>query len=111
MHFLRTLFWVIVAVAGLIFAWQNNRVVNVKLWGGLEADVKLWLLVFGPFLLGFLPTWIFHRARLWQQRRGANIAAQRTAEVPGYAAQTSITPDGTMLSPHTAPPPPLTPSL
>jgi len=111
MHFLRTLFWVILAVAGLIFAWQNNKVVTVNLWGGLQADIKLWLLVFAPFLLGFLPTWIFHRASLWQRRRQADSAVQRASEVPGYAAQTSITPDGTMSSSQHSPPPVVSPSL
>lgn len=84
MHFLRTLFWVIIAVALLIFAWQNNKAVTVQLWGGLQADVKLWLLVVAPFLLGFLPTWIFHRISVWQARRQADAAAQRAAEMPLY---------------------------
>lgn len=84
MHFLRTLFWVIIAVALLIFAWQNNKAVTVQLWGGLQADVKLWLLVIAPFLLGFLPTWIFHRISVWQSRRQANAAAARAADMPLY---------------------------
>ena len=92
MHFLRTLFWVIIAVGLLIFSWQNNTPVTVNLWGGLQADVKLWLLVIAPFLLGFLPTWMFHRARLWQQRRQAEAAAKR-AEMPSYAAPASYAPD------------------
>ncbi len=84
MHFLRSLFWVIIAVGLLIFAWQNNKAVTVQLWGGLQADVKLWLLVVAPFLLGFLPTWLFHRVSVWQTRRQANAAAQRAAEMPLY---------------------------
>lgn len=98
MHFLRTLFWVILAVALLIFAGQNNKVVTVNLWGGQLADVKLWLLVIGPFLLGFLPTWIFHRVSVWQQRRQARFAAQQAAAMPSYDTHTSINPDGTMVS-------------
>ncbi len=84
MQFLRSLFWVIIAVGLLIFAWQNNTAVTVQLWGGLQADVKLWLLVVAPFLLGFLPTWLFHRVSVWQARRQANAAAQRAAEMPLY---------------------------
>lgn len=103
MHFLRTLFWVILAVALLIFSAQNNRVVTVKLWGGLEADVRLWLLVIGPFILGFLPTWIFHRISLWQERRHAKVAGQRAADLASYDTRTSISPDGTMVSHPTHP--------
>ena len=84
MQFLRSLFWVIVAVAMLIFAVQNNGLVTVNLWGGLQADVKLWLLVLGPLLIGFLPTWIFGRISLWQQRRNARIAAERAQALPTY---------------------------
>lgn len=98
MHFLRTLFWVIVAVGLLIFAWQNNTPVTVNLWAGLQADVKLWLLVVAPFLLGFVPTWIFHRVSVWQQRRQANVAASRV-EQPSYEVQPAYTP-GTAHSPQ-----------
>ena len=93
MQFLRTLFWVIVAVAMLIFAVQNNEAVTVNLWGGLQADVKTWLLALGPFLLGFLPTWIFGRVSLWRQRREAGAAARRAQERAFYdaaAAQPAI---------------------
>lgn len=87
MQFLRTLFWVIVAVAMLIFAVQNNGVVTVNLWGGLQADVKIWLLALGPLLLGFLPTWIFGRVSLWRQRQQASAAAKRASEMPTYEAR------------------------
>lgn len=84
MHFLRSLFWVIVAVAMLIFAVQNNGLVTVNLWGGLQADVKLWLLVLGPLVIGFLPTWIFGRISLWRQKRHARMAAERAQALPTY---------------------------
>lgn len=93
MHFLRTLFWVIIAVGLLIFAMQNNKPVTVNLWGGLQADVKLWLLVVAPFLLGFLPTWIFHRVSLWQRRRQADAVARRAEAMPNYGTQTSFAPE------------------
>lgn len=82
MQFLKTLFWVIVAVALMIFGWANNVTVTVKLWANLLVDVKLWLLVIGPFLLGFVPTWIFHRISLWQERRATSLAAQRAMMMP-----------------------------
>lgn len=69
MQFLKTLFWVALAVIVVLFASVNWTAVTIHLWGGLEADVKLPALVFAAFLLGFLPMLIVHRARLWTLNR------------------------------------------
>lgn len=69
MQFLKTLFWVAVAVALVLFATINWHAVTIALWGGLEADVKLPILVLGAFLLGFLPMLLLHRARMWSMKR------------------------------------------
>jgi len=54
MQFLKTLFWVALAVILVLFARANWSAVTLKLWGGLEADVKLPVLVLASFLIGFL---------------------------------------------------------
>ena len=54
MQFLKTLFWVVLAVVLVLFAHANWNPVTLNLWGGLEADVKLPALLIGAFLLGFL---------------------------------------------------------
>lgn len=69
MQFLKTLFWVALAIIVVLFASVNWNSVTLTLWGGLEADVKLPVLVFAAFLLGFLPMLILHRARLWTLNR------------------------------------------
>ncbi|HEX8624777.1 MAG TPA: hypothetical protein VF782_06830 [Allosphingosinicella sp.] len=69
MQFLKTLFWIALTVVLVLFAKANWNAVTLKLWGGLEADVKLPVLVLAAFLLGFLPTFIVYRARLWSLRR------------------------------------------
>ena len=69
MQFLKTLFWVIVAVVIVLFARTNWQPVTLTLWGGLEADVKLPVLVIGAFLLGFLPTLLVYGTRAWSLRR------------------------------------------
>ena len=69
MQFLKTLFWVVVAVVMVLFARDNWQVVHVNLWAGLIADVKLPVLVLFAFLLGFLPTVIVYRARIWSLKR------------------------------------------
>jgi putative membrane protein len=69
MQFLKTLFWIALTAVLVLFAKANWNAVTLKLWGGLEADVKLPVLVLFAFLLGFLPTFIIYRARLWSLKR------------------------------------------
>jgi uncharacterized integral membrane protein len=76
MQFLKTLFWVVVAVVMVLFARDNWRVVEVNLWNGLVADVKLPVLALFFFLLGFLPTLIMYRARLWSLKRRLDTQVQ-----------------------------------
>ena len=87
MQFLKTLFWVVLAVVLVLFARANWNVVTLELWGNLQADVKLPVLVIGAFLLGFLPTLIIYRARLWSLKRRLEAQAQtHVANVPGARA-------------------------
>jgi uncharacterized integral membrane protein len=69
MQFLKTLFWVVLAIILVLFAKNNWEPVTLNLWGGLQADVKKPVLIMASFLIGFLPTLILHRARLWSLRR------------------------------------------
>jgi hypothetical protein len=68
MQFLKTLFWVVLAVLAVLFARENWVVVPVKL-GDIVADVKLPVLVITAFALGFVPTLIIYRARIWSLKR------------------------------------------
>jgi len=68
MQFLKTLFWVVLAVVLVLFARANWDTVTVDLWGGLQADVKLPVLVITAFLIGFVPTFLVYRTRLWALR-------------------------------------------
>lgn len=69
MQFIKTLFWVILAILLVVFAANNWERVSVNLWGGLTLDTKMPVLVIGAFLLGFVPLYIVHRAMLWRMRR------------------------------------------
>ena len=74
MRFLKTLFWIIVAVIVTMFAANNWRDVTVDLWGNLQADVKLPVLLALMFLIGFLPTWLSFRTRLWRMENRVSMA-------------------------------------
>ena len=69
MQFLKTLFWMVLAVSIAIFATRNWRDVTVNLWGPFAADIKLPLLMAIMLLLGWLPTWLILRSKLWTARR------------------------------------------
>ncbi|HUP66668.1 MAG TPA: hypothetical protein VM145_00440 [Sphingomicrobium sp.] len=69
MHFLKTVFWVLIAVVVALFAKANWSNVTLKLWGDILADIKLPVLLLVAFLLGWLPTWLLLRARIWALNR------------------------------------------
>jgi uncharacterized integral membrane protein len=74
MQFLRTLFWVVLAVFLAIIARNNWSDVTINLWGSLQADIKLPLLVLAAALLGFLPTFMWQRTKLWRLERRLSVA-------------------------------------
>ena len=69
MQFLKTLFWMVLAVSVAIFASRNWRDVTIDLWGPLQADIKLPILMGLMLLIGWLPTWLIMRGKLWQAKR------------------------------------------
>jgi lipopolysaccharide assembly protein A len=69
MRFLSTLFWALLAAIAALFSWVNWNPVTLNLWGNLQADIKLPVLLLLVFLLGFLPTWLIMHARIWSHRR------------------------------------------
>ena len=80
MHFLRTLFWVILAVTLVVFSNRNWHPVTMNLWGGLRMDAKLPVLLVSAFLLGFVPTLLMHRASRWTLRRRVEGLERQLAE-------------------------------
>ena len=90
--FLRTLFWVAIAVFVAIMARNNWSDVTLNLWGSLQADIKIPLLILIAFLLGFLPTWFIMRGRIWQLKRKLAVQAVPPMTMPA-AAPESRAPD------------------
>ena len=84
MHFLKMLFWVLVAVVVTFFVYRNWDPVTLNLWGDIQLDIKIPLLLLLFFLLGFLPTWLLMRTRLWSYRR--RLDALERARAPAVAA-------------------------
>jgi putative membrane protein len=85
MAFLRTLFWICVTVIVVVFSVRNWSPVTINLFGDMQADVKLPVLLLIAFLIGFGPLYIWHRVFKWRQ--GRKLAAiDRT--LPPVAVQT-----------------------
>jgi uncharacterized membrane protein YciS (DUF1049 family) len=80
MQFLRTLFWVVIAAFVAIIASNNWNDVTLNLWGNLQADIKIPVLLLITFLIGFLPTWLVMRGKLWRVSR--RLAQEEVKAVP-----------------------------
>lgn len=99
MQFLKTLFWVVTAVIAVVFALRNWTPVTINLWAGLQADVKLPVLVLGAMLVGFLPTYVLHRGTRWHMRRRIETMERNMAiQMPVAAEPTAPAPSATPLS-------------
>jgi uncharacterized integral membrane protein len=86
MQFLKTLLWVLIAVVVVLFASRNWSDVTLSLWGDIQADIKLPVLLLIVFLMGFLPTWLILRARIWSHRRRLDaMERNRIASLPTEA--------------------------
>jgi uncharacterized integral membrane protein len=95
MQFLKTLFWVLIAVIVALFASRNWTDVTLNLWGDIQADIKVPVLLLIVFVVGFLPTWLILRARIWtlgrrieamERNRLASLQGEPAAEEPEPAA-------------------------
>ena len=93
MAIVRTIFWVLVAVALVLFAINNWQPVEVRIWNSLILETKLPALVIGAFLLGLVPMWALHRTTRWRHRR-------RIAGLEATLARPNT------ISPIVQPPPP-----
>ena len=81
MQFLKTLFWVLLAVVVALFASRNWSDVTLNLWGDIQADIKLPILLLIAFVIGFAPTWSLMRTRIWSQRRRIDAIFDRAASL------------------------------
>src|SRR5690554_6585713 len=93
MQFIKTLFWVILAVILVVFAVNNWTLASVQIWGDVRIDTKLPVLVIGAFLIGFVPLWLLHRTTKW--RLGRRIKTLEAAARPAPA--TEVKPEASPL--------------
>ncbi len=93
MAFLRTLFWIAITVVVVVFSIRNWQAVTINLFGDMQADVKLPVLLMITFLIGFVPLYIWHRAFKWRHvRKLALLDRAQPAAVPATASAPSPAP-------------------
>jgi uncharacterized integral membrane protein len=90
MQFLKTVFWVLLAVLVALFAVRNWGDVTLNLWGDIQADVKIPILMLVAFVLGWLPTWLIMRAKLWAMRRRLEALDRQRATEAAPAPPSAI---------------------
>ena len=91
MNFLKTVFWVLLAVLIYAFSSSNWFDVTLTLWSDLRADVKLPLLLLFAGLIGFLPTFLVLRGRTWSLKR--RLEAHERSMLPPTAAAHASAPE------------------
>lgn len=69
MQFLKILFWCLIAFIAALFTVGNWTTVPIRVGGGLIAETNLPLLLLVVFLIGFLPTLLYHQASKWRLRQ------------------------------------------
>lgn len=69
MQFLRTAFWVVLAVAVALFCKANNRPTEIKIWGDIVWGTRIWFPILIAFLVGAVPFWIMARTTRWRMKR------------------------------------------
>lgn len=96
MQIVRTIVWVVLLAALLVFSFLNWRPVEVQIWNNLVLETRLPALVIVSFLLGLVPMWLVHRGSKWSYRR--RIAALETAARTN-AQTAAATPPATVAEP------------
>ena len=80
MQIVRTIVWVLLLAALLVFSAFNWKPVEVKIWEGLLVETKIPALVVIAFLVGLVPMWLLHRASRWNyDRRIASLESAARA--------------------------------
>lgn len=85
MQFLKTAFWVVLAVLIALFSYANWKPAEINLWGDLQIVTPLPVVVIVAFLAGVVPMWVLHKATRWSMRRRLDSAERALASVkPAY---------------------------
>ena len=103
MQIVRTIVWVSLLIALLIFSINNWTPVEVKIWDDLVLETKIPALVIVSFLIGLLPVWLLHRGTRWRLKRRINSLETAVRNAAAAAAPTPAETQDSPLGAETAP--------
>ena len=113
MHVVRTIVWLLLLVAFVIFSMANwEPGITVRIWQNLVVETKLPAVMLVAFLLGLVPMWLLSRAQKFALNRrisSLETAARSAATTPIAAAPAPVdkpVAKEDVLAHKTAPPPP-----
>jgi len=74
----KTIVWALIVAGLAVFAYANWFRIDVTIWSNVVLNTPLPMIILTSFLVGFLPTWLFHRAARWRlKRRIASLEASQ----------------------------------
>lgn len=86
MQFVRTLVWLIALVGFVILTVLNwETTLAMRIWPGYVWDTRLPAVIVAAFLLGLLPTWLYHRGVKWRLNRRISHLETAARAQPGVA--------------------------
>lgn len=90
MQVIRTIVWVVLLIALLLFSLNNWDTVTVKIWEDLVWETKLPVVVLISFLLGWLPTWLVLLTGKWRMNRRISSLEAVTRQPSASLSSTSL---------------------
>lgn len=69
MQIFRTVVWVLLFSALLMFSFFNWTRIEVVIWDNLRLETTIPALVVVAFLIGLVPMWLYHRSVKWSLKR------------------------------------------
>jgi hypothetical protein len=93
MQFLKTLLIVFTVGLAVAFAFNNWTGVDIRLWGGLLVDINKPLLLLICFLLGLVPTWLWHKAANWRLKQRLAASERAVADLRATVAAPVVVAD------------------
>lgn len=103
MQFLKTLFWVALAVVAVIFSYNNWSEVQVALWGNKIWFTKLPVPLLMAFLAGLIPALLLHSTTRWSLKRKIDMMERSLSDIRTAASPAPTRPAAAAMPPGAAP--------
>lgn len=80
MAFLKFIFWIVLAVI-VVLLWRDSPRVDLPLGGLYDVNARLMTFILLGFVLGFVPLYLWQRAKQWRVGRRVKSLETELAEL------------------------------